>query len=151
MNRSTLACAAALVVAAFSAPAMAADCAATVEGNDAMQFNTKNLDIPKSCKKFDVTLKHTGKLAKTVMGHNFVVAQTSDLTAVNTDGMAAGAAADYVKAGDTRVLAHSKVVGGGESTTVSIPVDKMKAGSAYSFFCTFQGHATLMKGTITIK
>ena len=37
---------------AISAPAMAADCALTVESNDAMQFNAKNIDVPKSCKKF---------------------------------------------------------------------------------------------------
>ena len=135
---------------AISAPAMAADCALTVESNDAMQFNTKNIDVPKSCKKFTVTLKHVGKMPKTSMGHNMVVTTTADMMGAATDGMKAGAAADYVKAGDTRVLAHSKVIGGGESTTFDIDVAKLKAGTDYTFFCSFPGHYSIMKGSLKL-
>lgn len=134
----------------LSAPAMAADCSATVESTDAMKFTTSSLVVPKSCKDFTVTLKHTGKLPKTVMGHNFVVGKASDIAGINTDGMKAGAAANYVKAGDARVIAASKVIGGGESTTVKIPVAKLKAGEQYNFVCTFPGHSSIMKGTLTL-
>ena len=137
--------------AVFANPAQAAGCAATVEANDAMQFNTKSLDVPKSCKAFTVTLKHTGKLPAAAMGHNFVVASTADVGAVATDGMKAGAAANYVKAGDARVVAASKIVGGGQSTTVSIPVAKLKAGTPYTFVCTFPGHSSIMRGTLSVK
>ena len=102
-----------------------------VESNDAMQFNVKSIDVPKSCKKFSVTLKHVGKMPKTSMGHNMVVTTTADVAAAAADGMKAGAAADYVKAGDTRVLAHSKVIGGGESTTFDIDVAKLKEARPY--------------------
>ena len=135
---------------AISAPAMAADCALTVESNDAMQFNAKNIDVPKSCKKFSVTLKHVGKMPKTSMGHNIVVTAAADVAAAAADGMKAGAAADYVKAGDTRVLAHSKVIGGGESTTFDIDVAKLKAGTDYTFFCSFPGHYSIMKGSLKL-
>ena len=137
-------------VAALSAPAMAAGCETVVESNDAMQFNVKNIDVPKSCKKFSVTLKHVGKMPKTAMGHNIVVSTAADMQSVINDGMAAGAAADYVKAGDTRVLAHSKIIGGGETTKFDIDVSKLKAGTDYAFFCSFPGHVALMKGTLKL-
>ena len=135
---------------ALSAPAMAAGCETVVESNDAMQFNVKNIDVPKSCKKFSVTLKHVGKMPKTAMGHNIAVSKAADMQAAITDGMAAGAAADYVKAGDARVLAHSKVIGGGETTKMDIDVTKLKAGTDYVFFCSFPGHSALMQGTLKL-
>jgi len=135
---------------AISAPAMAADCAVTVESNDAMQFNVKHIDVPKACKKFTVTLKHVGKMPKTSMGHNMVVTTAADATAAAADGLKAGAAADYVKAGDTRVIAHSKLIGGGESTTMDIDVAKLKAGTDYAYFCSFPGHSFIMKGTLKL-
>ena len=130
--------------------AMAATCSVNLEGNDMMKFNVANIDVSKSCKDFTINLKHTGKLARNVMGHNVVVAKTADMKGIDADGIKAGLAADYIKAGDTRVVAHSKVVGGGESTSVKIPVSKLGAGP-YSFFCSFPGHSSLMKGTITLK
>ncbi|MEG0045024.1 MAG: azurin [Comamonas sp.] len=135
---------------ALSAPAMAAGCETVVESNDAMQFNVKNIDVPKSCKKFSVTLKHVGKMPKTAMGHNIAISKAADMQAAITDGMAAGAAADYVKAGDARVMAHSKVIGGGETTKMDIDVTKLKAGTDYVFFCSFPGHSALMKGTLKL-
>ena len=130
--------------------AMAATCSVNLEGNDMMKFNVANIDVSKSCNDFTINLKHTGKLAKNVMGHNVVVAKTADMKGIDADGIKAGLAADYVKAGDSRVVAHSKVVGGGETTSVKIPVSKLGAGP-YSFFCSFPGHSSLMKGTITLK
>ena len=135
----------------FGAPAaMAATCSATIEGNDMMKFNVANIDVSKSCKTFTINLKHTGKLARNVMGHNVVVAKTSNMKGVDSDGIKAGLASQYVKPGDARVVASSKVVGGGERTSVTFPVAKL-AGAPYSFFCSFPGHSALMKGTITLK
>ena len=85
------------------------------------------------------------------MGHNVVVAKTADMKGIDADGIKAGLDANYVKAGDTRVIAHSKVIGGGESTSVKIPVAKLSGDGPYSFFCSFPGHSALMKGTITLK
>ncbi|GAB1407645.1 azurin [Thermomonas brevis] len=130
--------------------AMAATCSVDIEGNDAMKFNVANIDVSRSCKDFTINLKHTGKLPKAAMGHNVVIAATSDIKGVDADGIKAGAAKDYIKPGDTRVIAHSPLVGGGESTKVTFAVSKLGAGP-YSFFCSFPGHSTLMKGTITLK
>ena len=141
----------AIASAVLAAPAFAADCSVQVEGNDAMQFNTKSITVPASCKSFEVNFKHVGKLPKASMGHNWVLAKTADVDAVNKDAIAAGLGADYIKAGDARVIAHTKLLGGGESDKVSIDVSKLKAGDAYTFFCTFPGHAALMKGTLQVK
>ena len=138
------------VLASTATPAAANPCAATVESNDAMQFTTKALTVPKSCKAFTVTLKHVGKLPATVMGHNFVLGRTPDVAGIATDGMKAGVAANYVKAGDARVVAASKVIGGGQSATVTIPVAKLKAGESYTYICTFPGHSSIMRGTLTV-
>ena len=139
-----------LVFGAAGAAHAAATCSVNLEGNDAMRYNVANIDVPKSCATFTINFKHAGKMARTVMGHNVVVAKTADMKGIDTDGMKAGLAADYIKAGDTRVVAHSKVVGGGESTSLKIPVAKLGAGP-YSFFCSFPGHSAMMKGTLTLK
>ena len=130
--------------------AMAATCSVDIEGNDAMKYNVANIDVSRSCKDFTINLKHTGKLPKAAMGHNVVIAATSDIKGVDADGIKAGVAKNYIKPGDARVIAHSPLVGGGESTKVTFPVSKLGAGP-YSFFCSFPGHSTLMKGTITLK
>ena len=148
--KKTLMTLALLAAGGMATPAMAADCAATVEGNDQMQFNVKNIEVPKSCKSYTVTLKHVGKMPKSSMGHNILLTTAADATGTAADGMKAGAAADYVKAGDTRVLAHSKVIGGGESTTMVIDVTKLKAGTDYTYFCSFPGHSFIMKGALKL-
>ncbi|NOJ99709.1 azurin, partial [Corallococcus coralloides] len=72
-----------------------------------MQFNKSAISVPQSCKQFTVKLKHAGKLPKTAMGHNWVLAKTADMQGASADGMAAGAEKNYVKDGDKRVIAHT--------------------------------------------
>lgn len=145
--------AAAAAALAFAAPVQAAsptDCKVQIEGNDAMQFNKKEIVVPKACKSFTVELRHAGKLPKQAMGHNWVLSKTADLQPVANDGIAAGAAKDFVKEKDARVIAHTKVIGGGESDSVTFSTAALKAGEAYSYFCSFPGHSALMKGTLTL-
>lgn len=131
--------------------AVVTDCATEIEGSDAMQYNVSSIVVPSSCKDFKITLKHTGTMPVTAMGHDVVVTKQSDLQAVDADGMAAGAASGYVKADDPRVIAHTSLIGGGETTSVSFPVSKIQSGGPYVFFCSFPGHAALMKGTISVQ
>lgn len=137
-------------LASVATPALAAQCAATVESTDAMQFLTRTLNVPADCKEFTVTLKHTGKLPATTMGHNFVLARDVDIAGIAADGMKAGAAAGFLKPGDARIIAASSVVGGGQSATVSIPVGKLKVGEAYTYICSFPGHFVIMRGTLRV-
>ena len=132
-----------------SKPAVVADCATTIEGNDAMQYNADSITIPASCSQFTVTLKHVGKLAVNVMGHNFVVAKEADMAGINADGMAV--APEHLKDGDARVVAHTKMIGGGESASVTFDVAKLKDGGPYKFFCSFPGHFALMQGSLQVQ
>lgn len=134
----------------FSNSALAANCSVDIDATDAMSFSAKNIDVSKSCKEFTVNLKHTGTMAKTIMGHNLVITKAADQQAVLADASAAGPASDYIKAGDSRVIAHTKLIGGGEKDTVKFPVSKLAAGQNYVFFCSFPGHAMMMKGTVKL-
>ena len=60
----------AAILAVASTPVLAAECSVDIAGNDQMQFDKKEITVSKSCKQFTVNLKHPGKLAKNVMGHN---------------------------------------------------------------------------------
>jgi azurin len=127
--------------------AVAADaCKVEITGNDSMQYDKKTLEVPASCKEVTVTLHHSGKLPAAAMGHNWVLVNTPDLAAVATAGMGAGLAGAYVPADDKRVLAHTKVVGGGETASVTFSTAGLKAGGDYSYLCTFPGHNALMRG-----
>ena len=130
-----------------AAPA-AGNCATTVEANDAMQFNTKEIQVSKACKEFTVTLKHTGTQPKESMGHNIVIGKAEDMDGIFKDG-AGAAATDYVKPDDARVVAHTKLVGGGEESSLTLDPAKL-AGGEYKFACTFPGHGALMNGKVTL-
>ena len=130
--------------------AVVSDCATSIEGNDAMQFNVGSITVPASCSEFTITLKHTGKMPVAVMGHNVVIAQASDREAISTDGMAAGIDGAYVKAGDARVIAHTELIGGGATTSVTFPVSRIQGAAPYEFFCSFPGHWAVMKGSIQV-
>ena len=91
-------------VVLFASSSAFAACSITVDGNDAMQFDVKSIEVPKTCKDFTVNLTHSGKLAKNVMGHNWVLTTTADFQPSANDGMAAGLDKEYVKSDDTRSL-----------------------------------------------
>ena len=67
-----------------------------------------------------------------------------------TDGGTAGAASNYVKAKDARVVANTVVIGGGESASVKFKVKKLSAKEKYVFFCSFLGHGAIMKGVVNL-
>jgi azurin len=150
--RIPLLAAAVLGMQAFllTAPAHAADkaCKLEIGGNDLMQFDKKELAVAKDCTSVELTLKHTGKLPAASMGHNWTLVKTSDASGVANDGLSAGLAQDYVKPKDPRVIAHTKIIGGGQTTSVTFPVSKLKAGESYTYICTFPGHSALMKGIL---
>lgn len=128
----------------------APNCTVKLKGNDSMQFDLKTATVSAACPKITIELTHTGKLAANVMGHNVVISQTADMTAVNATGMKAGAAAGYVPKGDAKVIAATPMIGGGASTKTTFPGSKLKAGGDYSFYCSFPGHAGVMKGKLVV-
>jgi len=135
---------------ALAGSAVAADCEVTVEANDSVKYNTSEITVDQSCQEFTVHLKHVGKLPVASMGHNWVLSKTADVDAVNKDATAAGAGNGYLKADDSRVIAHTKLLGGGEEDSVTFETSKLKSGEDYEFFCSFPGHHVLMKGHLKI-
>ena len=123
-------------------------CKLEIAANDAMQFDKKELAVAADCTQVSVTLTHTGKLPAAAMGHNWVLVKTADLSAVANAGMSAGLAANYLPAGDARVIASTKIIGGGQTDTVTFPTSKLTKGGDYVFFCSFPGHYAIMKGTL---
>jgi len=134
-----------------SASVFAAECSVTVDSTDQMSFNTKDIVVDKSCKEFTVNLTHSGSLPKNVMGHNVVISKEADMQPIATDGLAAGIEKNYLKDGDERVIAHTKIIGAGETDKLTFDVSKLAADQKYGFFCSFPGHISMMKGTVTLK
>ncbi|MCU1749171.1 azurin [Pseudomonas sp. 6D_7.1_Bac1] len=134
-----------------SSQLMAAECKVDVDSTDQMSFTTKEITIDKSCKTFTVNLTHSGSLPKNVMGHNWVLSKTADMAGIAGDGMAAGIDKNYLKEGDARIIAHTKIIGAGEKDSVTFDVSKLTAGESYQFFCSFPGHNSMMKGAVVLK
>ena len=107
------------------------------------------ITVPASCTQFTINLTHAGKMPIAAMGHNLVVAKEADMAGIAADG--ASNAAEHVKEGDARSIAHTKIIGGGESTSVTFDVAKIKDGGPFKFFCSFPGHLALMQGSIQVQ
>jgi azurin len=148
--RDAAAAAALLTLLALPRFAHADACQLDISGNDQMQYDKQTLSVPASCKEVTLTLHHTGKLPREAMGHNWVLVNAADLEAVANAGMGAGLANDYVASADKRVLAHTRVIGGGQTTSVTFPTSTLKPGGDYRYLCTFPGHHALMHGTFKV-
>jgi azurin len=139
-----------LIIATVSLESIAADCEQVIEGNDALQFNSKTMTVSASCETVTVTLKHTGQLPANIMGHNWVLTKSSDFMPVAQAGGSAGLDNNYVPQNDSRVIAYSKIIGGGESTTVTFSASDLSSNENYTFFCSFPGHYAIMQGSLTV-
>src|SRR5438045_5330249 len=126
--------------------AYADPCKVTIESNDMMQFSTHEITVPADCADVEVTLRHAGRLPAKVMGHDWVLAKDSDVSGIVNAGMAAGLAHGFLPENDKRIIAATKVVGGGESTTVKFSTAALIQGARYVFFCTAPGHSSVMRG-----
>ncbi|WP_281310438.1 azurin [Flavobacterium flavigenum] len=119
-----------------------------IEGNDQMQFNTNELKAVAG-KPIKLTLKHVGKIPKEAMGHNLVILQEG------TDQSAFALKANEAKATDyipesekASIVAHTKLIGGGEEDTIEFTIDKK---GSYPFICSFPGHVAMMKGVLIVE
>jgi|TARA_B100001094_G_scaffold86250_1_gene82600 azurin len=139
-----------LIIATVSVESIAADCEQVIEGNDALQFNSKTMTVSASCETVTVTLKHTGQLPANIMGHNWVLTKSSDFMPVAQAGGSAGLDNNYVPQNDSRVIAYSKIIGGGESTTVTFSASDLSSNENYTFFCSFPGHYAIMQGSLIV-
>lgn len=135
----------------LASPLLAQEKKLELTGNDQMQFNTKTLEVTAG-EKVSLTFKHIGVLQKVAMGHNVVILKAgTPIPAFATKAMQA-AATDYIPADEESkkvIVAHTKVLGGGESQTITFTAPA-EAGD-YPYLCTFPGHFALMQGVLKVK
>lgn len=140
-----------LALASSGASAFAADAPReiAITANDAMQFNLKEITVAPG-EKVAVKLSHIGKLPKTAMGHNWVlfsIQSDAEVQKLLMDAMKN--APEYLPKDQSTIIAHTKILGGGESDTVTFTAPE-KPGS-YPFVCSFPGHFSMMKGKLIVK
>lgn len=119
----------------------------TVEANDRMQFDTKEISV-KAGEKITLTLKHVGKLPKQAMGHNWVLLKEG--VVIKDFAMEAMKAKDndYLPKDSKDVIVATELLGGGETDTITF---EAPAKGTYTFICTFPGHYGIMQGTLVVS
>lgn len=119
-------------------------------GNDQMQYNTKSFEVTEG-QKVVISFKHVGQLPVEAMGHNVVFLKTgTDVIQFATKSMTEKAN-EYIAQGpeaEAMILAHSKLLGGGQEDEVTFTAP---APGDYTYVCTFPGHFSIMQGVMTVK
>ena len=117
-----------------------------LNSNDQMQFDKKVLSASPG-QKVTLTLNHTGRGNKMIMGHNFVLLKKD----VDVDVFARKAVeatdSEYIPEGD-EMVAYTKLIGGGESVTITFDAPEQ---GIYNFICSFPAHYQLMRGQLIVK
>lgn len=149
-NKNTEAIEAPVTEESFSEPQIGAVEASNelhIESNDQMQYTTNELKA--TAGKITLTLKHIGKMEKTVMGHNLVILKPgTDIADFSLKAVDAKDT-DYIPASEkANVIAHTKIIGGGESDTIEFTIDEK---GTYDFICSFPGHVAVMKGKLIVE
>jgi azurin len=121
-------------------------CKLNISATDQMRFEQQTLQVESQCTEVEVTLHNAGKLPANIMGHNWVLAKTSDVASVANAGMGAGLANNYQKPGDKRIVAATPIIGGGDSATVRFSTAQLEPSASYTYFCSAPGHFSIMKG-----
>ena len=119
----------------------------TIISNDGMRFDVRKINVS-SGQKVRVTLTHTGKLDKRIMGHNVVFLTNGVKPSAFAVKAAAARDNDYIPKGTTEVIAHTKMIGGGETTVIEFIAPE--AGT-YNYICSFPGHYAMMKGKLIVE
>ena len=117
-----------------------------LNSDDLMRFD-KNMLLVQSGQKITLTLNHTGKMDKLIMGHNFVLLKKDVDVMAFAEKAVLAKKNEYIPEGD-EVIVYTKLLGGGESDTITF--DAPEKGY-YTFLCTFPGHWGLMKGKLVVK
>ncbi|WP_198675019.1 plastocyanin/azurin family copper-binding protein [Aliidiomarina taiwanensis] len=58
---------------------------------------------------------------------------------------------DYLPEDQSKVIAATKIIGGGESTTITFSTSGLEKGGDYTFFCSFPGHWAIMQGKFIVN
>jgi azurin len=117
-------------------------------GNDMMEYSTKELKV-QSGVEVTLTMRHIGKMDLNVMGHNFVLLKSGvEIPTFSLEAANAGEPENWIPNDGKDVIAHTKMIGGGQSTSVTFTAP---AAGTYDFICSFPGHSGLMKGKFIVE
>lgn len=121
-----------------------------ISGNDQMKFNIESIDVQRG-QKVTVIFKNVGTMPKESMGHNWVLLAKNTDPAKFVEAGLTHASNSYIDpAMEKNVLAHTKILGPGESATISFTAPKIPG--AYDYVCTFTGHfAGGMRGKMNVQ
>jgi len=141
-----------LIPIAFALPNLASanTCEIDVSAGDTWAYDTKSISVPSDCKEFTVNFKHTGELSKEGLGHNWVLAKTSDVNPIAQAGSTRGLENNFLPEDDDRVIAYTPIIGGGETTSTTFNTSELDANEKYTFFCSFPGHTFMMRGSLKL-
>lgn len=128
-------------------PAPAAAAPITITGNDQMQFSTKAFEVTAGS-QVTLIMQNAGTMPKEAMGHNLTILKPGTQPAEVGNRAMNAKATDYIPAGDTAILFHTRLLGPGESDTLTFTAPP--AGE-YPYMCTFPGHFAVMNGVMTSK
>lgn len=119
-------------------------------GNDQMQYDKKELTVTTG-QKVTLEFKHIGQLPKAAMGHNVVILKAGTPLPTFAQKAMTAAATDYIPQDEESkklMIAHTTMVGGGESTSVTFTAPEP---GEYPYLCTFPGHFAVMNGKLIVK
>ncbi|MDQ8201800.1 azurin [Pelagicoccus sp. SDUM812003] len=122
----------------------------TVNADDTMRFDVSQIEASAG-EPLTIVLHNVGKLPKAAMGHNLVILKPGTDVAAFGNAAVGAAGNEYIPQEAphaSSVLAHTKLLGPGETDTVTYTFD---SPGEYPFICSFPGHWALMKGTIVVK
>lgn len=116
--------------------------------NDEMKFNLKNM-VVKEGDIVKIKFTNVGRMAKDVMGHNFVLLKSNvDPAQFATKGLSFKDN-DYIPEGEIEnVIIHSKLLGPGEEVIIEFTAP---AKGIYKYICSFPGHYLSMQGNLIVR
>lgn len=83
------------------------------------------------------------------MGHNWVLLKEGVDLAAFGQKSATAMDNDYIPASEEgSIIAHTKMLGGGESDTIEFTAP---AKGSYEYLCSFPGHYALMRGVLIVE
>lgn len=124
----------------------------TIRTGDAIQYSLTQFTV-EAGQEVELTIVHDGKLPVAAMGHNVVILPSGeDPAAFSSQASSQGGSVDNGYLPESLrdgLIAYTELIGGGESDTIRFTAPETPGD--YPFLCTFPGHFTMMRGTMTVR
>lgn len=120
----------------------------TIESNDQMKYNLSEIRA-KAGSTVVLTLVNVGTMPKDAMGHNWTLLNAGiDHEEYASAAESAKDNGYQVKGRESDVIAHTAILGPGETETLTFTAP---AAGTYKYVCTFPAHYGTMNGTLIVE